>query len=83
MVLCQTIFCTIYPTEHIRVFFHRQCKPSSDPSCAVRSESSLSVVNPLYTGRLFHCYMLDEFICHLGVSGLFCHFYAIFDGEIC
>ena len=20
--------------------------------------------NPLYTGRLFHCYMLDESICH-------------------
>ena len=23
-----------------------------------------SVFNPLYTGGLFQCYMLDEFICH-------------------
>ena len=23
-----------------------------------------SAVNPLYTGRLFHCYMLDESLCH-------------------
>ena len=34
------------------------------------------VVNPLYTNGLFHCYMLDESICHLGVSGLFCRFYS-------
>ena len=32
--------------------------------------------NPLYTGRLFRCSMLDESICHLGVSGLFCSFYC-------
>ena len=23
-------------------------------------------VNPLHTGRVFHCYMLDESICHFG-----------------
>ena len=22
-------------------------------------------INPLYTGRFFHCYMLDESTCHL------------------
>ena len=22
------------------------------------------LLNPLYTGELFHCYMLDELICH-------------------
>ena len=29
------------------------------------------VLNPLYTGGLFHCHMLDESIVILGVSGLF------------
>ena len=24
-----------------------------------------SSINPWYTGRLFHCYILDESICHL------------------
>ena len=37
-------------------------------------------LNRLYTGRHFHCYMLDEFVI-LGVSGLFCHFYTIFDEQ--
>ena len=37
--------------------------------------------NQLYTGRLFHCYMLEESIVILGVSGLFCRFYSIFDGK--
>ena len=36
-----------------------------------------SILNPLYTGGLFHCYMLDESICHIGVSGLFYRFYSI------
>ena len=22
------------------------------------------ILNPLYTGGLFHCYMLDKFVCH-------------------
>ena len=26
--------------------------------------NSETVFNPLYTGRLFHCYMLEESICH-------------------
>ena len=34
--------------------------------------------NPLYTGGLFHCYMLNKTICL--VLGLFCRFYSIFDG---
>ena len=30
-----------------------------------------SVVNPLYTNGLFHCYMLDESICHFrGVGSI-------------
>ena len=38
--------------------------------------------NPLYTGGLFYCFMLDESIVILGVSGLVCHFYSIFDEKI-
>ena len=34
------------------------------------------VLNPLYTGGLFHCYMLYELICHFRVSALVC--YSIF-----
>ena len=41
------------------------------------------IFSPLYTGRPIHCYMLDEFICHLGVSFIFCRFYSIFDGKSC
>ena len=37
-------------------------------------------LNPLYTGRLFHCYMLDESICHFRC--LFCYFYSSFGGKI-
>ena len=32
-------------------------------------------VNPLHTGGLFHCYMLDESICHFrGVGSIFVAF---------
>ena len=41
------------------------------------------MVNPLYAGGLFHCFMFDEIIVILGVLGLFCHFYSIFDGKSC
>ena len=37
----------------------------------------------LYTGRLLHCYIWTSPFLILGVSGLFCHFYFIFDGESC
>ena len=40
-------------------------------------------LDSLYTGGLFYCYMLDENICHLGVSGLFCGFYSIFATKSC
>ena len=40
-------------------------------------------VNLLYTGGLFHCYMLDKSICHFRVSSLFCHFNSILDGKSC
>ena len=37
--------------------------------------------NPLYSGGLFHCYMLDKFICHLrGVRSILSLF-SIFDGK--
>ena len=29
------------------------------------------------TVGLFHCYILDEYICYFGLLGLFCHFYSI------
>ena len=46
------------------------------------SSCFISVFNPLYTGGLFHCYILDESICDLGMSGLFCLFYSNFDGKL-
>ena len=33
-------------------------------------------VNPLHTGRLFHCYMLDESICHCRGVGSIYRFYS-------
>ena len=30
-----------------------------------------SVLNPLHTGRLLHCYMLDESICHFRGCGVY------------
>ena len=36
------------------------------------------MVAPLYTGGLFHCYMLDESVCDFRVSGQFCCFNSIF-----
>lgn len=38
-------------------------------------------INQLYTGRLFHSYMLGEYV--LGVSGLFCLLVSIFDEKYC
>ena len=46
---------------------------SSWPKCLDRTDHlafclyclSFACFNPLYTGKLFHCYMLDESICHL------------------
>ena len=42
--------------------------------------------NPLYTGRLFHCYMLDQSICHFRYVGsilsLLFYFYAPNFGEV-
>ena len=43
------------------------------------SKSELSTpLNSLYTGRLFHCYVLDEFICHFRSVGFIYRFYSIF-----
>ena len=44
---------------------------------------SFMVFYPLFTGRPFHCYMLDKSFVSLGVSALFCHFDCIFDGKSC
>ena len=36
------------------------------------------VINTLYTGRLFHCYMSDESICHFrGVASIFVSFILV------
>ena len=35
--------------------------------------SNKVVINPFYTGGLFHRFMLDKSICHFRASGLFCH----------
>ena len=34
------------------------------PGSALFDFLIVKTVNPLYTGRLFHCFMLDESICH-------------------
>ena len=44
------------------------------------SKGALFFLYPMYTGGLFHCSMLEE-IDILGVSGLFCRFYSIFDAK--
>ena len=50
---------------------------------AVISKPGLTF-NQLYTGGLFHCYVLDKSICPFtGVRSVFCHFYSILDGESC
>ena len=43
----------------------------------------LYCIGPLYTDRLFCCYILDESISHLRVLGLFCCFYSVSDGKSC
>ena len=68
--------------------FSFDCGNGKKPS---RSETLVSVAeynsaigfHPLYTGRLFHCYMLDESIYLLVVSGPLCRYYSIFDGKSC
>ena len=42
--------------------------------------SKISILNPYYTGGLFHCYVPFGI---LGVLGLFCHFYSFFNGKSC
>ena len=39
--------------------------------------------NPLYTGRLFHCYILDESICHFNGVGSILSLLFYFDGKSC
>ena len=53
-------------------------KSQTDPLKPILPGALVILINPLYTGGLFHCYMLDESICHLKLSGLFCGFYSIF-----
>ena len=33
-----------------------------------------NLINPMYTGGLYHCYMLESSFVILGVLGLFCLF---------
>ena len=45
-----------------------------------KSSCGEGAVNPLYTGRLFHCCMLDESICHFrGVGSILSP--SVFDGK--
>ena len=59
------------------------CMASSLQCLLQLKESCASVgFNPLYTGRLFHCYMLDESICHFrGVRSIL-PFLFYFDRKI-
>ena len=55
---------------------------STRPGSPLRQTRQL--FNSLYTGGLFHCYMLDRSFCHSrGVLGLICHFKSVFDGNSC
>ena len=40
-------------------------------------------VNPLYTGGLIHCVMLDKSVCHFRGVGSSLSFFSIFDGQSC
>ena len=61
-------------------------KPVKEKS-VVRLTDRPDMTLDVYRGRktmqcnngLFHCYKLDESICHLGVSSLFRRLYSIFD----
>ena len=45
----------------------------------MRKITALAVVPSVLT----HCILVDSLLLNLGVSGLFCHFYSIFDGKSC
>ena len=42
---------------------------------------SYLVFNPLYTDRLFHCYVLDKSVCNFRGVGSILSLYFIFDGK--
>ena len=46
-------------------------------------DSSITLINPLYTGRYVHNYMYTSPFFVLEVSGLFYRFYSIYDGQFC
>ena len=60
-----------------------------DSSCYGKQFSSLyfgvpspwgPTLNPLYTGGLYHCYMLDESICHFrGVRAIFGFYFILME----
>ena len=60
--------------------FTKYIKHGMNVELQIRTVFNLHV---LYNGKLFHCHMLDESTCHLGVSSLFCRFYSILDGKSC
>ena len=43
----------------------------------------MSTFKPLYTGRLFHCYILDKSICHFrGVGSIFFFFSILMENPV-
>ena len=65
---------------HINIILICKCLSMKLQPCIY---TDVEFLNLLYTGRLFHSYILDESICHFRVPGLFCHFYSILDGKSC
>ena len=47
--------------------------PENNPKTAIDSTS----LNPLYTGGLFHCYMLGQSVCHY-TPGIYAAGYIVF-----
>ena len=71
-ISCQSLGWYSFRKEFAPSEYHSKFMESSKRGCLCKSHSThihrntlpgTEVVNPLYTGRLLHCYMLDESIC--------------------
>ena len=55
-----------YDSNLFQLFYKKPCHAKKCLQC---------LLNPLYTGRLFHCFMLNESICHF--QGCWVYFVAL------
>ena len=59
-----------YESGALPIALRSPAKRSLDFYCLLMVLNT-SVLNPLHTGRLLHCYMLDESICHCRGCGVY------------